>query len=234
MGILTRLRRIISADVNHLIDRAENPEKVAKQLIREMEDSLREAKGATANAIANLKKLERKQAENAAEAQKWENRAALAVEKGDDDLAREALRRKRIYADLARNFAEQVASQQKSVDTLKASLEALRNKLEQAKARAKVIIARAQRAKAAKSVQRAVAKTTDVGAFEAFERLAERVADDEVEAAAVAELDVDSLEERFRRDEEDAEIEFELQSLKARVAPAAKPESNSDAKAGSS
>jgi phage shock protein A len=228
MGILTRIRRIISADVNDLIDKAENPEKMAKQLIREMEEALRQARDATANAVANLRKLERKQAENAREAQKWENRAALAVEKGDDDLARQALRRRRINADVAQSFAEQVALQQKSVETLKASLEALRNKLQQAKAKAKVIVARAQSVRASKSVRAAASRTTDVGAFEAFERLAERVADGEVEAAAAAELNVDSLEERFLRDEEDAEIEMELQSLKGRLAlpgkQGAKPE----------
>jgi phage shock protein A len=119
---------------------------------------------------------------------------------------------------VAQSFAEQVALQQRSVETLKASLEALRNKLQQAKAKAKVIIARAQSVRAAKSVRAAASRTTDVGAFEAFERLAERVADGEVEAAAAAELDVDSLEERFLRDEEDAEIEMELQSLKGRLA----------------
>jgi phage shock protein A len=218
MGLLTRVRRIISANVNDVIDKAENPEKMAKQLIREMEDSVREVKAATTQALANQKKLERKRDENAKEAKLWENRASLALEKGDEDLAREALRRKKIYADLQETFTQQVDSQERTVEALKASLEALYVKLDEARARSKLVIARAQRAKATRGAQVVTAKAGDTSAFDEFERLAERVADEELEVAAAAELDVDGLEEKFRKDEEDADVEFELQALKERMA----------------
>ncbi|MGD8240239.1 MAG: PspA/IM30 family protein [Armatimonadota bacterium] len=217
MGILTRVRRIVSANVNDVVDKAENPEKMVKQLIREMEQSLAETKAATANALANQKKLERKQAENAAEAQQWENRAALALEKGDEDLARQALRRKKIYADLEQCFVEQVESQKRTVEALKASIAALNAKLDEARARAKLVIARSRRTKVQKKVERTMGKVGDTSAFREFERIAERVDDEELTLAAAAELDVDTLEEKFRRDEEDAEIEFELQELRERV-----------------
>ncbi len=218
MGLLARVRRIVSANVNDVIDKAENPEKMAKQLIREMEDSVREVKQRTTQALANQKKLERKRDENAKEAELWENRAALALEKGDEDLAREALKRKKIYGDLQETFAQQVESQERTVEALKASLDALYVKLDEARARSKLLIARAQRAKAQRAAQVVTAKAADTSAFDEFERLAERVADEELEVAAAAELDVDSLEEQFRKDEEDADVEFELQALKERLA----------------
>jgi len=222
VGILTRVRRIISANVNDLVDKAENPEKMVKQLIREMDQAIAEIKAATANALANQKKLERKEAENRAEAQQWENRAAVALEKGDEDLARQALRRKKIYADLQQCFAEQVESQKKTVEALKASLDALHMKLDEARARAKLVIARSRRTKVQKKVARVVGKVGDTSAFREFERIAERVDDDELEIAAAAELDVDTLEEKFRKGEEDAEVEFELQELKERMAKESK------------
>ncbi|MFQ5809257.1 MAG: PspA/IM30 family protein [Armatimonadota bacterium] len=217
MGILTRVRRIVSANVNDVVDKAENPEKMVKQLIREMEQSISETKAATANALANQKKLERKQAENAAEAQQWDNRAALALEKGDEDLARQALRRKKIYADLEQCFVEQVESQKRTVEALKTSIDALNAKLDEAKARAKLVIARSRRTKVQKKVARTMGKVGDTSAFREFERIAEHVDDEELTLAAAAELDVDTLEEKFRKDEEDAEIEFELQELRERV-----------------
>ncbi|MFQ6131196.1 MAG: PspA/IM30 family protein [Armatimonadota bacterium] len=221
MGLLTRLRRIMSANVNDLIDKAENPEKMAKQLIREMEDSIREVKANTATAMANHKKLERKREENAGEVKLWEERAVTALEKEDEELAREALKRKRIYAELQESFAQQVASQERTVATLKASLEALYVKLDEAKARSKVLIARSQRARTQKKVQKMVDRAVDTSAFSEFERLAERVEDEEVEVAAAAELDVDDLERKFAKEEEDADVEFELQELKERLAAGA-------------
>jgi len=231
VGILTRVRRIVSANVNDLVDKAENPEKMVKQLIREMEQSIAEIKAAAANALANQKKLERKQAENAAEAQQWENRAALALEKGDEGLARQALRRKKIYADLQQCFAEQVESQERTVEALKASLDALHAKLDEAKARAKLVIARSRRTKVQKKVARTMGKVGDASAFREFERMAERVDDDELTLAAAAELDVDTLEEKFRSEEEDAEIEFELQELRERVGKEGAPAESESAEA---
>jgi phage shock protein A len=236
VGILTRVRRIVSANVNDVVDKAENPEKMVKQLIREMEQSIAEIRAGAANALANQKKLERKEAENAAEAQRWDNRAAVALEKGDEDLARQALRRKKIYADLEQCFTEQVESQERTVEALKASLDALHTKLDEARARAKLVIARSRRTKVQKKVARVAGKVGSASAFREFERLAERVDDEELTVAAEAELDVDTLEDKFRRDEEDAEVDFELQELRERLAKegaeAVKPEASEETSSG--
>jgi len=218
MGLLTRLRRIMSANVNDLIDKAENPEKMAKQLIREMESSIAEVKANTATALANQKKLQRKREENSKQVKLWEERAVIALEQNDEDLAREALKRKRIYAELSDSFAQQVESQERTVAALKASLEALYVKLDEARARSKLLIARSQRARTQKRVQKLVERAVDTSAFSEFERLTERVEDEEMEVAAAAELDVDDLERKFAKEKEDADVEFELQALKQRLA----------------
>jgi phage shock protein A len=218
MGILQRMNRIVKANIHDVIDRAENPEKMLKQLIREMEDAVRETQAHTAQAIAGLKKLEKRSGENQAQAKLWEDRAVLALEKNDEDLARQALRRKKLYADQQGEYAAQIESQQRSVETLKTTLAALRAKLDEAKVQSRLLIARAQRAKTQQRVQQVVNRGTDTSAFEDFERMTEKIEERELEVVAATELQMDTLDERFEREEEQVDVEFELQQLKERMA----------------
>ncbi len=218
MGILQRVNRIVKSNIHDLVDRAENPEKMLKQLIREMQGAVKETQTQTAHAIATLKKLEKKASENSAQAKLWEDRAVMALEKEDEDLARQALRRKRLHADQEGEYAAQIESQKRSVDTLKTTLAALRAKLDEAKVQSKLLISRAQRAKTQQRVQQVVDRGTDTSAFEEFNRMAEKIEERELEVAAAAELQVDTLDERFKHEEQEIDVDFELQQLKDRMA----------------
>ena len=130
----------------------------------------------------------------------------------------DALRRKKLYADQTEPLAKQIEQQQRSVETLKTSLAALRLKHDEARAESKVLIARAQRAKAQRKVQKVVGSSLDTSAFDAFERMADRIDEREIEVAAAAEVHVDTVEQRFEDAETDADVEHELARLKEKLA----------------
>lgn len=218
MGILQRINRIVKANINDIVDKAEDPVKTIKELLREMEGAIREAQTQTAHAIAGLKRLEMHARDNEGQVKLWEERATMALERDDEDLARQALRRKKLYADQTEPLAKQIEQQQRSVETLKTSLAALRLKHDEARAESKVLIARAQRAKAQRKVQKVVGSSLDTSAFDAFERMADRIDEREIEVAAAAEVHVDTVEQRFEDAETDADVEHELARLKEKLA----------------
>jgi len=217
MGVFKRVGRMIRANINDLLDKAENPAKLVKQLTLDMEKELGEAKEQVAVAIANEKKLKAKYGENERLATEWTGKATLAVEKGEDDLAREAIRRKNSHANLARSFKEQWTKQSEAVEALKQGLQQLDLKLEEARRQKTLLIARQKRAEAAKQISKTVSKMPSTGAFQAFDRMLERVEDMEAEAEAFTEINIDSLEARFKKLEGEPDIEAELLELKSKV-----------------
>jgi phage shock protein A len=217
MGVFKRVGRMIRANINDLLDKAENPAKLVKQLIFDMEKELGEAKEQVAVAIANEKKLKAKYEENERQATDWTGKATLAVEKGEDDLAREAIRRKNSHANLARSFKEQWTKQSEAVEALKQGLQQLDLKLEEARRQKTLLVARQKRAEAAKQINKTVGKMPSAGAFQAFDRMLERVEDMEAEAEAFTEVNVDSLEAKFKKLEGEPDIEAELLQMKAQV-----------------
>lgn len=202
MGIFSRLKSLIFSNVNHAIDKAEDPEKMLNQLIIEMNQQLIESKKAVALAIADEKKLERETQNQLAQSQEWERKAILAVQAGKDDLAKEALLRKQEHDNHYREYQKQWLGQKESVEHLKEALRELQNKIEEAQRKKNLLIARAKRAEAQQKIQSTITNMSgNRTAFEAFDRMAEKVDQMEAHNEAVKELDGISsngnLEKRF-------------------------------------
>jgi len=217
MGVFQRIGRMARANINDLLDKAENPAKLIKQLILDMEKELGEAREQVAIAIANEKKLFAKHEENKRLATEWAQKAVLAVEKGEDALAREAIRRKNSHANLERSFHEQWQKQADAVGSLKQALEQLDIKLSEARRQKTLLIARQKRAETAKQINKTVAGMPATAAFAAFDRMAERIEEIETEAEAIIEVNTDSLEARFKKLEGEPDVEAELLEIKEQL-----------------
>jgi phage shock protein A len=223
MGIFSRLKTLIAANVNALINKAEKPEKMLNQLIIEMNEQLIESKRAVAFAIADEKKLEREKTNQFAQAKDWERKAMLAVNNGKDDLAREALLRKQEYDNAAAEYQKQWESQKASVEHLKESLKDLQHKIEEAQRKKNLLIARAKRAEAQQKIQDTISTVSgNRSAFEAFDRMAAKV--DQMEAMADASKELEdltrntSLEKRFAElEKSDSSADAMLLELKEKM-----------------
>ena len=217
MSIFDRVARIIKSNVNDLLDKSEDPEKLLKQLLEEANQNLLEVKTQTAAAIAQLKQLEVKARENEEDAQKWQAKAELAVSKGEDELAREALARKKTAQTTADGFKSQVELQQKSVDELKSHLADLEGKISEMNTKKDLLIARHRRAEAEQNLQKTMGKVGQSSALSAFERMEHKVDEEEAKASALGELNTDSLEDKFNKLEAHSDVDDELAALKAKL-----------------
>src|SRR5260370_12465040 len=148
MGILDRVSTLLRANINDLVDRAEDPEKVVKQLIIDMNNQLLQVKTQVAASIADEKLLYQRYQDNAEKANDWQQRAELAVEKGQDDMAREALSRRNSFHQTADGFKEQYDQQATQVEPLRTALHQLEAKIQDASTKEALLLARARRAKA--------------------------------------------------------------------------------------
>ena len=223
MGIFSRLKTLISSNVNDIISKAEKPEKMLNQLIIEMNEQLIESKKAVAMAIADEKKLEREKVNQASQAQEWERKAIMAVNAGKDDLAKEALLRKQEYERAAVEYQKQWESQKTSVEQLKESLKELQNKIEEAQRKKNLLVARAKRAEAQQKIQNTISSVSgNRSAFDAFDRMAQKVDQMEAEADAAKELEDlsanSSLEKRFKElEKSDTSADLLLEDLKKKM-----------------
>ena len=203
MGIFSRLRRLIQSNINDMISRAENPEKMLNQLIADMNKQLIESKRSVAAAIADEKKLERQIKESRTKAEEWDKRARLALKAGDDTLAKEALVRKQELEGYLVEYEKQLAQQHESVEKLKSGLRSLQQKLEEAQRKKNLLIARAKRAETQKRLQETMSGMADTSAFEAFDQMSAQLDDQEAQNEALEELEANrdeaSLEEQFRQ-----------------------------------
>jgi phage shock protein A len=202
MGIFSRLKTLISSNVNDLINKAEKPEKMLNQLLIDMNTQLIESKKAVALAIADEKKLERETQNQQTQAQDWERKAMLAVQAGKDDLAKEALIRKQEHENNYAEYKKQWEAQKTSVEQLKVSLRELQNKIEEAQRKKNLLVARAKRAEAQQKIQSTISSMAgNRTAFDTFDRMAAKVDQMEAEAEASKELDDlsanNNLEKRF-------------------------------------
>ncbi len=217
MGIFTRFRDIISANINSMLDNAEDPEKMVKLMIREMEDTLVELRASCAGAMAGNLKVQRKLDEVRNRAAYWEDKARLAVDKGRDDLAREALKEKRRYAQWAESLEQEAIEHGSIVSQYKDDIRQLEDKLKAAKDKKRLLVQRqilAQRKKEARTEIRRVDSSEAVRKFEQLENRIERM---ETEADMVNFGAKSSLEEELDKLETaDDEIEKELLALKSR------------------
>jgi phage shock protein A len=221
MGIFARLARLIQSNLNDLISRAEDPEKMLNQIVLDMNSQLIEAKKQVAASIADEKRLARQAEQETANASEWERRAMMAIRAGDDNLAKEALARKKEHDDLSEQYQQQWQKQKQSVDQLKLALRALNHKIEEAKRKKNLLIARKKRAEAQKAIQETMSGLRNASAFETFDRMAGKIDQMEAEAEAGAELaeeySGDVLAHKFSQLEVTAGAEEDLLALKRKM-----------------
>jgi phage shock protein A len=223
VGLLDRISMLVRSNVNDLLDRAENPEKTLDQVIRDMADAITKAKSQVAETIAQKNLIESNLESAQRLSNEWATKAQLAVAKGADDLAREALRRKKDYDANAQVYASQLASQTEVVDKLKADLQALQSKYEDVVRNREVLIARHRTAQAQQKVQQTAAALQGIDPTSELSRMEEKIRMEEARARASAELNESSLDRRFAALEAEPDVEAELAALKAATAAPALP-----------
>lgn len=233
MGIFDRLSTVIKSNINDLISSAENPEKMLNQIIVDMREQLAKAKQQVAAAIADEKRLRDQADAEYRLAQDWEKRAMLAVQENRDDLARQALVRFNEHAEHARQLQSTWESHHMETDALKASLRDLNDKIEEAKRKKNLLIARQRRAQAQKRISETMSGLSEKSAFEAFARMEERIDSAERQLRAAAEIDEeftgDKLSNEFRQLERGAvsvSADMQLLELKQKMGmlPSGSPE----------
>jgi phage shock protein A len=216
MGLLERVSTLIRANLNDMIDRAEDPEKMIKQVILDMENQYLQVKTQVAVSIADQHILEKKQREQEDTGKDWMHKAELAVDKTQDDLARAALDRYQTSSRLAQSFLEQVNDQKAQVETLKNALIKLEAKLEEAKSKREMLIARHRRSVALDKAAKAQVAIGEDSKNAAFDRLKDRVNHTEATANAEVELLTDDITEKLNRLDRDTEVDRLLTDLKSR------------------
>ena len=221
MGILDRLSTLMRSNINDLISRAENPEKMLNQLIIDMKGQLAKAKQQVAAAIADEKKLQADAEQLKKQAEDWERRAMLAVQEGRDDLAKQALVRYNEALQGAQTLHETWLKHKAETENLKNSLRQLNDKIEEAKRKKNILVARARRAEAQQRIQETMSGLSDKSAFEGFERMAEKIEANERKAIAAAELQEefsgDALVKQFESLEYKGSSDQQLIELKAKM-----------------
>lgn len=219
MGLFDRISRVVRSNVNDLVSKAEDPEKMLEQAIVDMNEDLVQLRQAVAKAIAAEKRSRKQYDEQESEANKWQQRAQLALSKGQEDLARQALQRKKSAADAAAALKPQVDQQKSQVDTLKKSLIALESKISEAKTKKEMLGARMKAANANEQLQEQVGNLNNNNAMSAFERMEEKVMEKEASGQAAAELagEGGGIEDQFSQLESGSDVDDELAAMKAQI-----------------
>ena len=222
MGLFGRLGTLIRSNINELINRAEDPEKMLNQVLVDMKGQLVEAKKQVAVAIADEKRIKKQYEQEVAKAADWEKKAMLAVRAGNDDLARAALARKTEHDELATTLKEQWDAQKESVEQLKGALRSLDGKIEEAKRKRNILVSRQKRAQAQATINKTLSQLSSTDSYDStFARMDERVTQLEAEAEATAELGAlpeSSLESQFKALEAGSSVDTELEALKHKMA----------------
>ncbi len=217
MGFFERIKRIIQANINHLIGQAEDPEKILEQVVMEMQEDLVQLRQAVAQAIATQKRTERQVTQAQENAQEWYRRAQLALQKGDENLAREALTRRKPYQETAESMSKQIEQQSVVVNKLKQDMKKLEQKIAEAKTKKDLYIARARSAVAAQKINEMLGSVNTTSSLSAFERMEEKVLQLEAQSEAITELSTDDLKEEFAQLPSSGEIDAELAAMKAQL-----------------
>jgi phage shock protein A len=222
MGIFQKLSTLLRSNINDAIARAENPEKMLNQVLIDMREQLAKAKQEVAVAIADERKLRSQVEIEQKSAHDWEHRAMLAVGEGRDDLAKQALLRQQEHMERALALEETWRRHSEETERLKDSLRALNDKIEEAKRKKNLLVAKQKRAQAQKRIHETMAGLNDQSAFETFERMADKIEESERRALAAAEvsesLSGDTLEQEFQRLKPANEsVEFRLLELKQKM-----------------
>ncbi len=217
MGLLDRLSRVIRANITGIVGNAEDPEKILEQAVADMQEDLIRIRQAVAQAIATQKRTERQCSQAQSTADEWYRRAQLALQKGDEQLAREALTRRQSYAETASSLDTQIVQQRDVVAKLKQNMGTLERKLADARSKKDLYIARARSAQASQQINDMLNRVGTNNAMAAFERMEERVHQLEAQAEVAAELGSDSLEKRFAELEGGDNIDAQLAAMKTEM-----------------
>ncbi|MEO0541292.1 MAG: PspA/IM30 family protein [Cyanobacteria bacterium P01_A01_bin.105] len=217
MGLFDRVGRLVRANINDAVSKAEDPEKILEQAIIDMQEDLVQMRQAVAGAIASKKRVEQQYNKAQSESNTWTQRAQLALQRGDESLAREALVRKKSHVETANALKSQFDQQNTQVDGLKRNLIALESKIAEAKTKKDMLKARASAAKANEKLQKTVGTLGTSSAMSAFERMEDKVLQMEAQGQAAAELAGADLESQFVQLEAGSDVDFELEAMKAQL-----------------
>ncbi len=220
MSIFSRIRDLLSANVNSMLDNAEDPEKMADEYLRQLTNELYTAKTNVASAMADANKLNSREVQFETEAEGWNNKAESALRAGDEQLAKAALARKVQSAKLAIEYKTQSDAQDSQVEQLHAALIQLETRIAETKAKRDLIVAKKNRAQTQETIQRTARGMSNMGALDKLDRLEEKVDDRLGKAEAMAQLEGDSLEAKFKNLERDTEVDAELLELKRKLGQA--------------
>jgi phage shock protein A len=216
MALLERVATLVRANLNDLIDKAEDPEKMIKQVILDMQNQLMQVKTQVAISIADQHLLEKKQQENQDKSVEWMRKAELAVDKKHDDLARAALERSVSYKQMSESFHQQIADQRTQVENLKSALQKLEQKLAEAEAKSDMLVAQHRRARALGKASDARIAIGDDSKAAAFDRMERKVMHSEAASQAKSEMASDNVEDRLAALEKEDHIDKLLAEIKAR------------------
>ncbi len=220
MGLFSRLGTLIRSNINELINKAEDPEKMLNQVLVDMKQQLIEAKKQVAVAIADEKRIKKQWELEAGKAAEWEKKAMLAIRAGDDTLARAALARKADHDEVAGQLKDQWEAQKTSVENLKGALRGLDNKIEEAKRKRNLLVSRQKRAEAQRTINETLSSINSTSAFDTFDRRSDRVTQRAAEAEATSEIGAlaeSSLESQFKALEASS-VDDQLEALKRKMA----------------
>jgi phage shock protein A len=217
MSIFSRVRDLMSANINAMLDSAEDPEKMADEYLRQLNNELYEAKTNVASAMADATKLNTKETQYSVETEQWANKAEAALRAGDEQLAKAALSRKVQAGKLAAQYKEQSDAQDQQVEALQQALVQLETRISETRAKKELIVAKKNRAQTQEAIQRAARGIGSNNAMDKLDQLEERVDDRLAKANAMSKLEGDTLENKFRDLERDSEVDSELAELKKRL-----------------
>jgi phage shock protein A len=220
MGLFDRIGRLVVVNLDDMISQAENSDTVIELKICEMQECLVQLRQNVASAIATQKRSQQQYNQNQSQANQWQSRAQLALQKGDENLAREALQRKKEYLDSANTIKLTLDQQTGKVDTLKKNLITLESKISEAKTKKNMLKARAQASKANEQLQGMMGGINPSGATAAFERMEEKVLQVEARSQAAVELAGSDLESQFAALEAGSDVDDELAAMKAQLSGA--------------
>ncbi len=217
MGLLDRIGMVARSNLNAIVTAAEDPEKILEQTIIDMQEDLVQLRQAVAQAMAALKRQEQQYKQAETQVNEWERRAMLALQKGDENLAREALSRKKTHAETLASIKPGYDQTVAQVNQLKKNLTILESKIAEAKTKKEMLKSRIQAAKAQENLNNMMGKINTKSASAAFERMEERVMMAEAKASATSELGMDNLESQFAMLESSSDVEDEMMAMKARL-----------------
>ncbi|MDJ0620016.1 MAG: PspA/IM30 family protein [Calothrix sp. MO_192.B10] len=221
MGLIDRILRVIRANFNSLVSGAEDPEKILEQTVMEMQENLVQLRQAVAAAIASQKRTERQANQAQSTAEEWYRRAQLALQQGNEPLAREALTKRKAYQDTATALYQQVEEQNNVVTKLKKDMRTLELKITDVKTKKDIYIARARSAETSARLQEMLNGVDGTGSLSAFERMEDKVLQLEAQTEAMSLSGNDNLEQKFASLEAGSDIDAELANMKAQLASGA-------------